>query len=1370
MSDERDEKLSVIPQPRAAGDLDRRLFLKVLGAAFSTALLPDVLSGCGVDTTLPQTVTEVEALTARQTISVVRPEDHLVLTLGFVNLKRSPAGQLVKVTASLPAFIIVDFPAQSIVEDAATGSSSTISAGFFASAWLSGGTRLIFQLPDAYVPVPYSLSAVLGLCSTSSVVVADPMKNTIAATVGTTPTAASVPALIDGQVAALSADTDPAASARKMVAAGTLAAIAPYQNAYAGSAGKPAGFRDGSVSVIEAPYRLQLSPNTLAGWAHAASPVQGRSGATELWHTALGARTVGPTVAGTVDTRNAYLRTVRALSTRDDDLAGAPVTWSPAPAGGSSLLNPSLSPAQRSRIVTLSSGAAAASPIQVNRLLLSSLGAYLDAHGEWNDSTVASWVHRMTGGRESYVQVVQTGVLLPFGNVATRIIVTKRNDDASKGPVGALVASDVFVVRNPVTSYRSGDFTQQGTRDTLLTWPFVTVELTQTYFVAQRPANADPVDFWPVDMSGSPMMVPAIGRDQRGRAIHFSVPFYFAGPGSSLSAAVDHFRSALAQPPIAAPRTTAAPSLAVTAPPPNGAHPSLDVAMGGQRIAYAYSRRDDTTFATRALYLDVAPVSESGFPYVPVVTGAILDVEAVQPYTNGAPVTVTYHPRYATGGAGFDTQKNASQLLFSLASAVTVDLRNRPDGGTAFLAPSMAFTALSRVTGPSHDPSVPALSGVPTGLGSAIAAVDGGFDPVSYLNLVTDQLDKIRVFGVFSLIDIVKAVDPGEAASDMKGLAAEAEQAALRYAPKFVTEGLNEVEKILSLVAEVKSEIESIWTNAKELLGSDYVEQIASAVDNPGATVSALVSGALARAESTPQYQAVKDKLTDIVTKAKVFYKTLLAAIQHIESFEILALAGSPPPPDGSLPQLITNGLALKNAIVDLASYGARAALDAKDAVRATVNQVVSSVPGARHAMDAPTFQVNNTPLQISQGLAGTFLAKMKDLESIVGDVSDPGATLDRITKLFDDAQQAVTSLRDLTVKIGWQPKIGSYYVPHTNWLVFRPATQHGLSLSLEARAKSSDTKKAGVDVTCRLDQFDLCLGPVDDQQRPVIAVQFDHVSFVALAGTKPDVDVKINGVVFGGVLSFLDTLRKIIPLDGFSDPPFLNVDAQGIHAGFSFHVPNVAIGIFSIENVSLSAKLEIPFFADGGPVSGLTLTFSFCDKDHPFLITVSMLGGGGYFVVTVNASGIASLEASISVGAQVAFSVLDIAQGSLSIMVSITFTVKDATDQSGNALGKDVSLTASLRLHGELDVCGIVSVAVDLNVGMTYDVTTGVMVAQGTITIDASLLLFSIHVDVPFRKEFHACNNDPTLRELMPPGVDNVSQYWTDYCNAYAA
>jgi hypothetical protein len=1375
----RDPKSTPDEKQTSSGDFDRRAFLKILGLAFSTAVLPETFTACtdGGDPLGVDGVQDVEALTARQTIAIVRPEDLLVLTLGLVNLKRT-AGQLQKLAPALPAFVIIDFPAQAIVEDAATETTGVV-GDLAANAWLGGATRIVFRAPDDSAPIPYALSSILDLCAISSVVVSRPMEGTIATTV---PAPAAVdpnaPVRVESRVTSIAAENDPAVSARKMALDGTLAALKPQMAEYQGQpdAAGPPGFSDGSVSKIEIPYRLQLSPNGLAGFSHASSPVKGITGATEVWHTTLGARLAAPTVAARADERNAYLRTARALWTRDTDLVDKTVRWDPPTSR--ELKNPSLQPSDRGHIVRLSSKERNARPIQINRLMLSSLGGYFDAHAEFDDSNVESWIHKIAGGRETYVEVTQRGVLLPFGNVVTKAHVTRRNDDPTKGPVGLLFSRDVYVVHDPVVSYRPADY-KPTTQTKLLQWPFVAVALQQSTFTAQ-PSSA--TDGWPVDLSGSPIMIPVVGLDQRGHAIQFSVPLYFVGPGVAPAgrvpdAVVSRYRTSLGAPPRALPRTTDPPILGIRAPKPNDGVTSLNIAMGGQRISYADSTRDDTTFATLALYVDLTSADEK-FPYVPTVTGAVLDVEALHAFRSG-PVTATFHPQFKTGGLNRATNK--SQLLFRLTEAVSADFTNRPDGGTAFIAPNIRFNALSKTSGPAHD-FAEGANGVVTKLGELTGDPtmgDGGFHPEKYLNLVADELDKVRIFGVFSLIDIVKAIDPEESAKDIKGLAAEAEQAALKYAPRYVTEALNEIEKILSTIIEVKTQVESIYTNAQELLGNDYVQEILA---HPGQVITREVSGVLKTAKglAVKAKDAVVLRLTKIVRLAKAFYDTLLAVLKHIESFEVMALAKKGP---GTIPQLIADGKALKVAIVELAKEGVRATVQAKQWVKDSVDQIppLPSLPNgirmrrmllAAEADSGPHFEVNNAALKIAQGIEDAYSKKFKSLEDIVGKIDDAQDIIDlgkRLKKAFDQAKEALHSLKDLTVKIDWQPKIGSYYVPGTKMLVFRPASQHGLSLAMEARTKAKDGKAAGVDVSCRLEQFDLCLGPVDDELRPLIAMQFDHISFVTAAGKKPDVDVKINGINFGGYLRFLQMFSFLIPLDGFSDPPYLHVDTGGIHAGFTLQIPNIAIGIFSIENIAISAKLEIPFFSDKKSVSALTFTFSFCDKDHPFLITVSMLGGGGYFVVSFTPKGIQSLEASICVGAQIAINLANIAQGSVTITVGITFTVTDMTDTSGKVVGKDILLSAFFRIHGELDVLGVVSVSIDVRLTMSYDIKHNSLVAEGEITIDVSVIFFSVHKSVHVRKEFQSCNNDPTLRQLMPPNELNQSQYWADYCAAYA-
>mgnify|MGYP003347706775 CR=1 FL=1 len=66
--------------------------------------------------------------------------------------------------------------------------------------------------------------------------------------------------------------------------------------------------------------------------------------------------------------------------------------------------------------------------------------------------------------------------------------------------------------------------------------------------------------------------------------------------------------------------------------------------------------------------------------------------------------------------------------------------------------------------------------------------------------------------------------------------------------------------------------------------------------------------------------------------------------------------------------------------------------------------------------------------------------------------------------------------------------------------------------------------------------------------------------------------DVLLSDIKFVGPLSFVETLKDLIPLDGFSDPPYLDITPQGIDAGFSQGLPNIAVGMFSISNISLGA------------------------------------------------------------------------------------------------------------------------------------------------------------------------------------------------------
>ncbi len=62
--------------------------------------------------------------------------------------------------------------------------------------------------------------------------------------------------------------------------------------------------------------------------------------------------------------------------------------------------------------------------------------------------------------------------------------------------------------------------------------------------------------------------------------------------------------------------------------------------------------------------------------------------------------------------------------------------------------------------------------------------------------------------------------------------------------------------------------------------------------------------------------------------------------------------------------------------------------------------------------------------------------------------------------------------------------------------------------------------------------------------------LMFRRIAFHAGSTGKPEVDVVFGGIGFLGPLSFVDRLRELIPFDGFSDPPYVDVAPSGVTAG----------------------------------------------------------------------------------------------------------------------------------------------------------------------------------------------------------------------------
>jgi hypothetical protein len=265
-----------------------------------------------------------------------------------------------------------------------------------------------------------------------------------------------------------------------------------------------------------------------------------------------------------------------------------------------------------------------------------------------------------------------------------------------------------------------------------------------------------------------------------------------------------------------------------------------------------------------------------------------------------------------------------------------------------------------------------------------------------------------------------------------------------------------------------------------------------------------------------------------------------------------------------------------------------------------------------------------------------------------------------------------------------------------------------------------------------------------------VIEVGFKQLSFEAVNGKKPDVHVVIdqNDVLFKGPLGFVQTIKDNLNLGGFTDPPFLDVSPAGIQLGYTQAIPTVAVGVFSLQNLGLGARLMLPF--TGEPIR---LRFNLSERQNPFLVSVAPFGGGGFFALAVGIDGVELLELSIEFGGNVAVD-LGVASGGVYVMAGIYIKIKLATPDS-------CELTGYVRMGGYLSVIGIISITIEFYIGLTYAAPKAW--GEARVTVQVKVICLSKSVTVTARKQFAGSAGDPPFAELMP------APRWAEYAAAFA-
>lgn len=1340
---------------------------------------------------------------------LIRPDDLLSMRVELLGLELVPGGgnAPAMLKANADATLVVHFQPQSIAEETTETSGQTVFkpppemiTGLKSAqltlptmqARLAGESRLAFRV-KAGQQIPYTVEGILHACQTLPLQLADnalPLPVTAAdlrpflivdKPINTLQRASASQKVLKN--ARSSGQFDQVNSANRFTPAKLDKTKFP-QTAIVPLAPKP------EHSALELPWRLLISPTPGAHWLHSLLPVRNDpSQRIELWHSILN--------TAAVDTLRAIWATTGVHpedGSRDilPDFPNGPNNSLPDSAAVVSINKhkanvPFLAPlndADRLQLVHLSSNFSRTRqhakrgqtlytplPMKANLLGLSTLGGWLNLRGAWNPLplgyALSEWRHRSTQARDHAVRVAYVGVLFPFGHQATLIKDTERKFVSVKTPLGLTVRREAklftryyLVIKEPERHYHGQSLIDANKTHLELAWPFSSVRLLTTVTPDVDPpgqgigqvGSASTQDlFFPV-VNNQRFAFDYEAKDRDGRQLRFSAPAIFM--------------SAL----VSSPKTkTGGPDWALAELVLKDASVAWDSKVGPlqfnrQAAALAESGvPGDTLIEIETLTVNAAhsavPIQQAvmrGYSnnlQSPAFYPQLKEASVVLPVTaqltgNTKPSTLNYADYYLKNGFN----DNHAGLFAELKNATGLDFSKQGDRSGGFVMPNLTPSAITRVAGPVA--------------GQIQDWQQGKFDPVSAL-AGGGGLPLPVLFGCIPLSALIEKV------ADVAGKPAGV--------PRFISEAsdalqqllnqLNRLQDLSGQLAElpallVNAAVKALFSTLEDLkqqaLAQVSVHQQALTVklNNLQGKLQSLANALQIYATAAQQYaenaQAAKPSLDSV--------KIALTDVPGLLS-DLASYAAHPPAPAPALPSGLTQSL-------QLAAVTGQRLLEDANALVALAQAVPPLLDKLRGKLDNPAQleQLLAKPADFTNWI-GELKPHLQDARNAVSGMrllEGPPQTMmlaaaDFVIDLAEHADVLASLLASLlgdeiVVRFDWHPALKSF---PANAPIFRVNEPECMTVAVEARIK-----KAGGDpslkVSCALRHFDLVL--IGDAA--FIELNFDKIEFTADPSAKPNIDVLLSDIKFVGPLSFVEALRDLIPLDGFSDPPYLDVSAKGIDAGFSTTLPNLPLGMFSLSNMSLGAGFTVPFI--GEPLS---VRFNFCTREQPFNLTVSMFGGGGFFGITLDPSGIQILEAAFEFGACVSMN-FGVASGGVHAMAGIYFRMEN----------DNATLAGYFRVGGHVSVLAIASVSLELYLELRYETATGKAAGFAKLTIEVSVFMFSFPVTVECERKFAGSNGDPSFRELLGPdaklsqaasllAIDDQTAYpWREYCEAFAA
>jgi hypothetical protein len=476
-------------------------------------------------------------------------------------------------------------------------------------------------------------------------------------------------------------------------------------------------------TALEIPHRLVLSTNERSTWVHATTPVT-RAERTELWHTRLAVR-----ADGVADENAVRDRTVRAIWSPD---------YQPGEGPDPKKIDPfraTLSPNDRHQIVRLTSDYGIASPIvissvigspliidesydpmpiDVDRLMLSSLGAWAELRGSWDmrnflrereDLSIEEWQHVATLGRDHFARVVYAGFIWPTCHRASLVKTTERKVQTVNGsPVAVLRQRFSVLIRQPERGYAASAYEFAGRENPFL--KSIRIHDVMITDVALPAPLTGTHSFWIAD-GADPLRFACTGVDVEGRPVDFQMGALFV-PINDLPEKVEEIAQGYAASP---------------------AHWRMS-RVGGRKMAFAHrsgtATSDGTTLETDGLELRAvrARGNDETTRFVPLLEEAEVRLPIVEQLVGNASGM-----RIRIADAYLRSLPNAAAIFAELVTPPKLEVPAEKAGALA--TPNLLIGGISDRLGP---------------LGGDTAALAAGtFNPLGFFDTSAKLLGAVRL-------------------------------------------------------------------------------------------------------------------------------------------------------------------------------------------------------------------------------------------------------------------------------------------------------------------------------------------------------------------------------------------------------------------------------------------------------------------------------------------------------------------------------------------------------------------------------------------------------------------------------------------------